>query len=166
VKEAGGQVIFLRKVIEGGCDSSYGIHVAGMAGVPEPVVARAWEILAELERHGAAAPVPGAGGAPRGAGAQVPGGEAVREAGPDEDASQGRRAIAAARGRKAGVREPGMQVDLFSATHAAAAAENPLHRKAYEELMALDLNGMSPLQAMMKLHDLQQKLQGEKAPVG
>jgi hypothetical protein len=49
-----------------------------------------------------------------------------------------------------------MQVDLFAA---AAAAENPLHRQAYEELMALDLNGMSPLQAMMKLHDLQQKLQ-------
>ena len=164
VKEAGGQVIFLRKVIEGGCDSSYGIHVASMAGVPEPVVARAWEILAELEKHGAAAPVPGSGSA----------GD-VREPAPEGEASQGRRAIAAARGRetgnrRAGAREPGMQVDLF----AAAAAENPLHRKAYEELMALDLNGMSPLQAMLKLHELQQGLQGhgvrdakdEKAAVG
>jgi hypothetical protein len=51
-------------------------------------------------------------------------------------------------------------VDLFAA---ALVPENPLHRKAYEELMALDLNGMSPLQVMMKLHDLQQKLTADKS---
>ncbi len=50
VREAGGEVIFLRKVIEGGCDSSYGIQVAKMAGVPDRVIGRAWEILKELER--------------------------------------------------------------------------------------------------------------------
>jgi DNA mismatch repair protein MutS len=44
-------VIFLRKVIPGGADRSYGIHVAELAGLPEPVIARAREILANLEEQ-------------------------------------------------------------------------------------------------------------------
>jgi DNA mismatch repair protein MutS len=50
VREANGEVIFLRKVVDGACDSSYGIQVAKMAGVPDRVIRRAWEILSELER--------------------------------------------------------------------------------------------------------------------
>lgn len=48
VREHGDDVIFLRKVIEGSADRSYGIHVARLAGVPDEVVARADEILEEL----------------------------------------------------------------------------------------------------------------------
>lgn len=48
VREYGDQVIFLRKIVPGGCDKSYGIHVAQMAGVPQPVIHRAKEILANL----------------------------------------------------------------------------------------------------------------------
>ncbi len=51
VKEAEGQVIFLRKIIEGACDSSYGIQVARMAGIPESVIQRAWSILSDLDKH-------------------------------------------------------------------------------------------------------------------
>jgi len=51
VQEEGRKVIFLHKVVEGACDSSYGIHVAAMAGIPENVVKRAWEILADLEKE-------------------------------------------------------------------------------------------------------------------
>jgi DNA mismatch repair protein MutS len=50
VKEWGDQVIFLHKLAEGGTNRSYGIHVARLAGLPEPVVERAREILRELEQ--------------------------------------------------------------------------------------------------------------------
>ena len=50
VKEKGEDVIFLRKIIPGGTDESYGIHVARLAGVPKDVTKRANEILKTLER--------------------------------------------------------------------------------------------------------------------
>ena len=49
VTEENGEVIFLRKVIPGGTDKSYGIHVAQIAGLPMSVVYRAQEVLGELE---------------------------------------------------------------------------------------------------------------------
>lgn len=50
VKEQGGEVVFLRKVVPGPSDQSYGLHVAKLAGVPRTVIARAKEILFNLER--------------------------------------------------------------------------------------------------------------------
>ena len=50
VKEKGEDVIFLRKILRGGTDESYGIHVARLAGVPKTVTNRANEILKTLER--------------------------------------------------------------------------------------------------------------------
>ena len=50
VKEKGEDIIFLRKIIRGGTDESYGIHVAKLAGVPTIVTSRANEILKTLER--------------------------------------------------------------------------------------------------------------------
>ena len=50
VKEKGEDIIFLRKIVEGGTDESYGIHVAKLAGVPSVVVKNANEILKSLER--------------------------------------------------------------------------------------------------------------------
>ncbi len=49
VKKRGDQMIFLRKIVPGATDDSYGIEVAKLAGLPEPVIARARELLAELE---------------------------------------------------------------------------------------------------------------------
>lgn len=49
VKEHGEDVIFLRKIVRGGADKSFGIHVARLAGVPHPVLVRAHEIQARLE---------------------------------------------------------------------------------------------------------------------
>jgi DNA mismatch repair protein MutS len=49
VKEYGDQIIFLRQIIPGGTDKSYGIHVAKLAGLPNPVIERAKEILENLE---------------------------------------------------------------------------------------------------------------------
>ncbi len=50
VKEKGEDIIFLRKIVRGGTDESYGIHVARLAGVPKPVTEKANEILNSLER--------------------------------------------------------------------------------------------------------------------
>ncbi len=49
VKEYGDQIIFLRKIVQGATDKSYGIHVAKIAGLPREVIERAYEILENLE---------------------------------------------------------------------------------------------------------------------
>jgi len=49
VREAGGKIVFLHRIVPGGCDDSYGIQVAKLAGVPEEVIQRAREILELLE---------------------------------------------------------------------------------------------------------------------
>jgi len=49
VAENGTRVIFLHKIVPGGTDRSYGIHVAQLAGIPRPVISRASEILSQLE---------------------------------------------------------------------------------------------------------------------
>ena len=49
IKEWGDQIIFLRKIVQGGCDHSYGIQVARLAGLPDDVINRAREVLANLE---------------------------------------------------------------------------------------------------------------------
>ena len=48
VKEKGDDIVFLRKIVKGGADKSYGIQVAKLAGVPELVIGRAKEIVEEL----------------------------------------------------------------------------------------------------------------------
>ena len=49
VTEEGNKVVFLHKIVPGGADKSYGVHVAQLAGLPQGVINRAWEVLAELE---------------------------------------------------------------------------------------------------------------------
>jgi DNA mismatch repair protein MutS len=51
VQEADGEIVFLHRIVPGGADQSYGIHVARLAGVPAPVLSRAREILAFLEKQ-------------------------------------------------------------------------------------------------------------------
>ncbi len=56
VRESGGEIVFLHRIVPGGADQSYGIHVARLAGVPATVLDRARAILAYLERQHAVAP--------------------------------------------------------------------------------------------------------------
>lgn len=102
VTEAENRVIFLHKIVPGGADRSYGIHVAQLAGLPRPVIQRASEILEQLERTSG-------------------------------------RAITL---------NPTLpqQLTLFPET-------NPL----LEELKALDLNVLTPLEALNKLYEWQRK---------
>lgn len=58
VEEFGDDIVWTHRVLPGGADRSYGIHVARMAGVPQPVLSRAQEILGELEETKAPQPMP------------------------------------------------------------------------------------------------------------
>ena len=49
VAEEGGNVAFLHRIVPGGADRSYGVHVAQLAGLPRDVIQRAWEVLGEME---------------------------------------------------------------------------------------------------------------------
>ncbi len=90
VAEEEGRVVFLHRIVPGGADRSYGVHVAQLAGLPRAVVNRAWEVLAELEQRPQAAGITGGtGGRRRRAGAAAaqltlfsaaPGGERLLEA--------------------------------------------------------------------------------------
>jgi DNA mismatch repair protein MutS len=102
VSEAEGQVVFLHKIVPGGADRSYGIHVGQLAGLPRPVVQRAGEILQQLEASS---------------------GKAVR--------------INPLAPR---------QLALFPET-------NPL----LDELKGIDVNGLSPIEALNKLFEWQKK---------
>ncbi|MBX3015195.1 MAG: DNA mismatch repair protein MutS [Caldilineaceae bacterium] len=108
----GADVIFLRRIIPGKADRSYGVHVARMAGLPLAVVNRAEEILADLERSGAAGP------------------KRLFEAEPKQ------RGKAAAR-----------QVSLFADAH-----------PVVEALRKLDVNGLTPLDALNRLYELQKMI--------
>src|SRR5439155_350881 len=60
VREVGDEIVFLHRLEPGGADRSYGIHVGRLAGLPAPVVARAWQVLQLLEagHHVARQPAP------------------------------------------------------------------------------------------------------------
>jgi DNA mismatch repair protein MutS len=102
VSETGGQVVFLHKIIPGGADRSYGIHVGQLAGLPSPVVQRAEQILLLLEKSS---------------------GKAV----------------------KLNPEIP-HQMALFPET-------NPL----LDELRGLDINALSPIEALNKLYEWKKK---------
>ena len=111
VSEAEGKVVFLHKIVPGGADRSYGIHVAQLAGMPRPVIQRANEILRELEASS---------------------GRAVRLS-----------------------PETPRQLALFPET-------NPL----VEELKALDIHNLTPIEALNRLYEWKRRFVGEEEAGG
>jgi DNA mismatch repair protein MutS len=101
--------VFLHKIVPGGADRSYGIHVGQLAGLPRPVIQRAGEIMQQLE------------------------------------ASSGKT-------MKVNPAAP-KQLALFPET-------NPL----LEELKSLDLNSITPIEAMTRLYDWQRRFLEKKLP--
>jgi len=112
VTEEEGRVVFLHRILPGGADRSYGIHVAQLAGMPRPVIQRAQEVLSELEE-----------------------GRDDRDRSPRRSPLRGRTAI---------------QFSFLGANHA-----------LLEELASLDVDGLTPLQAITKLYELREKARGE-----
>jgi len=110
VLEEGERVVFLRRVVPGGADRSYGVHVAQLAGIPPAVVRRAREILADLESPGR--PTDSAGAPSRRA--------AMRSPAPD-----------------AAGQDPTFQLTLFGQPDPAAEALKALHVEALSPLEAI-----------------------------
>jgi DNA mismatch repair protein MutS len=113
VTEEEGKVVFLRKVIPGGADKSYGIHVAQLAGLPASVVHRAQEVLAGLE-----------------------------------DSQAGQKKDRAIRPKEA----LSPQLALFNNSS-----------QFLDEILKLDIDSMSPLEAITKLYELRRKAKETKS---
>jgi DNA mismatch repair protein MutS len=132
VREHDDQVIFLRKVVHGTADHSYGIQVAQMAGLPEEVTTRAKEIMAQLESASEGNPI---GGIEEELAKEEPGGR--RNGMPEVS-------------QRKPVPEPVPQISLFELP------ADPLLEELRDELREIDLNRLTPLQAMMELGRLQE----------
>ena len=113
VKESRGKVIFLRKLVRGGSENSFGIHVAQMAGIPNKVLLRATEILNILETERA----------------HISGKEALKKT----DSVQV------------------YQMSMFQ-------TEDPNVRKVKDSLKNIDVNAMSPIDALLKIQELKNLL--------
>ena len=110
VKEVDGKVHFLRKLVKGGTEHSFGIHVAQMAGMPRSVVERASEILKELERS-------------------------HRNNSLEKPVDQ----IASHR--------EGLQLSFFQ-------LDDPVLKRIRDEIKGLDVNNLTPLDALNKLNEI------------
>ena len=143
--------MFLRKVMPGGSDRSYGIQVARMAGLPRSVVERARVILANLEDEdlvpGGPDGLDGAGGV-NGEGADGAGGSDGPDAsGRPGGAPGGLRGPSTPRHGKPTAESPEYQLSLFL----------PADHPVVEDIKELDLDLMTPVEAMNALYRLQQK---------
>jgi DNA mismatch repair protein MutS len=113
VKEIGHKIIFLRKLVPGGSEHSFGIHVAKLAGMPPKVLMRANEILKKLE-------------------AERTGGESIKES-------------------IKKVQKQAVQMQMFS-------IDDPVLVKIRDVLNNLDVNTLTPVEAMMKLDEIQRMI--------
>ena len=129
-------MVFLRKLARGGSEHSFGIHVAKLAGMPRSIVDRAAEVLGQLEAANRHSP---AGGATSAA-AKAPAGKGRKGCRsvsmPEIDASSG------------------MQLSFFQ-------LDDPILSQIRDEILNLDINNLSPLQALNKLSDIRSILTGK-----
>ena len=119
VKEVGDKVIFLRKLVPGGSEHSFGIHVAEIAGMPKSIVRRAKVILKQLEADGAS--VGNADAA------------AIKHIGDDRE---------------------GMQLSFFQ-------LDDPVLSQIRDEILGLDINNLTPVEALNKLNEIKKILKGK-----
>ncbi len=127
VKEHEGKVIFLRKLVRGGADHSYGIQVANMAGLPAMVIDRAKVILKNLESHSL---------------------DITNKNGAIEEQAGNKKAAAENLSSKIEKQDEVEQMNLF-ATHVDPRLETVLNK-----LEATDPNRMTPIEALMLLTEL------------
>ncbi len=145
VKEWNNQIIFLRRVIEGGADKSYGIQVARLAGLPAGVIDRAREVLLNLEKAEFSET-----GEPVAARQERRGDGGTKDERRWTIAEEGGEPGEGGDGREMRESEAAPQLGLF------ASKEGMLAR----ELSSLKLDSMTPLEAMNKLHELKKKAEG------
>src|SRR5690606_13461840 len=110
--EAKDTIIFLRKLVPGGSEHSFGIHVAKMAGMPQWVLKRAEEVLKTLEKS--------------------PTNERISD-------------------QTKKITEDNLQLSFFQ-------LDDPILESIREELMDIDINTLTPVEALMKLNEIKRKL--------
>ncbi|WP_049986362.1 DNA mismatch repair protein MutS [Halobellus rufus] len=142
-RESGDGVTFLRTIEEGPTDRSYGVHVAELAGVPDPVVSRADDVLARL-RAEEAIEARGSGRDERDEPVQ-----AVFDLSAGQFASDGASGDASSQGITNGA---------AADTEASDAAPAPEFESIAAELSELDLNGTSPIDVMARVQEWQRRL--------
>jgi len=138
VSEHEGEIVFLRKLIPGGADHSYGIEVAKMAGLPDAVIARAREVLQNLESQHLEV-----------------GGDGERA---DETATDGRPSGDGMRAKKG---DPDAVTDLEDSQANQMhlfAQPDPVAEEIKEMLGEIDPNRITPVEALMKLSEMKDKL--------
>lgn len=131
VQESDGKVVFLRKLVKGGSAHSFGIHVAKLAGMPPSIVRRAGEVLSRLEASAAKA---------------TENDSADAEPTPKAD-SPDTSGISA-------VPSDGMQLSFFQ-------LDDPLLSQVRDSLLSLDIDNLTPMQALNTLNSLKELLLGK-----
>ena len=133
VKEVGKNVIFLRKLMEGGVAHSFGLHVARMAGMPKQVLESAEKTLASLESGGH-------------------GNISVARDGSGVETSRRKRTVKPYNVKEGRVESDGsLQLSFFQ-------LEDPLLSSLKEDLDSVDLNNLTPLQAFDILRNMKDKM--------
>ncbi len=114
VKETGNKILFLRKLVQGGSEHSFGIHVAKLAGMPQQVINRATKLLTKLEQNNVSSDT-----------------KKVKEV----------------------VNEKDFQMSFFQ-------LNDPVLENIREELVSIDINTLTPVEALIKLNEIKKMVGG------
>ena len=154
VREVDGKVIFLRKLMPGGSEHSFGIHVAEIAGMPKSIVQRANEILKQLEADNAQVGALEQDGLAATAGngsAAGAGGSANNGSAGNGSSATGAKAAIKPKASNAPTQRLGssdaVQLSFFQ-------LDDPVLSQIRDEIVGLDINNLTPMEALNKLNDI------------
>lgn len=152
IKETGQKIIFLRKLIPGGSEHSFGIHVAKLAGMPKQVIQRAELMLQQLEiTHRSTSSVTSA---PFGSAQGEPLGHQGASSLDDDLGSSVELVQLSTRERvKAASEASNMQLSFFQ-------LNDPVLEQIHEQLVSIDINTLTPVEALMKLNEIKKLIGG------
>ncbi|MDG1518761.1 MAG: DNA mismatch repair protein MutS [Flavobacteriales bacterium] len=125
VKEVANKILFMRKLVEGGSEHSFGIHVAKLAGMPNSVVNRANEVLAVLENSS------------RG----------------ENHSKNQKKEIKTSKKALSKTSDKGVQLSFFQ-------LDDPVLEQIRDEIKNLDINTLTPVEALMKLNEIKKYVGG------
>ena len=148
VKEVNGKVIFLRKLMPGGSEHSFGIHVAEIAGMPKSIVNRANAILRQLEADNA------------GVGVDESGAEASAEAPSENAAATTVTSVKRRKGGKLSTRNIASQSSVQGVQLSFFQLDDPVLCQIRDEIIGLDINNLTPMEALNKLNEIKKIVTG------
>ena len=148
VKEVNGKVIFLRKLMRGGSEHSFGIHVAEIAGMPKSIVNRANAILRQLEADNA------------GVGVDESGAEASAEAPSENAAATTVTSVKRRKGGKLSTRNIASQSSVQGVQLSFFQLDDPVLCQIRDEIIGLDINNLTPVEALNKLNEIKKIVTG------